>query len=146
MPAKSPFLFDKLEELNPITEKIIGCVYRVSNSLGVGFIEKVYENALVHELRKAGLKVQQQYPIRVYYDGVVVGDFVADLIVESVILLELKAVTEIDRHTPAKCMNYLRATGLPLCLLVNFGTPKAGIQRIAKPFGRKNLSNTDKNR
>src|SRR5436190_351366 len=83
---------DRHQSLNPITERIIGCAYRVSGTLGCGFLEKVYENALVHELTKSGLQVVQQHPIRIHYDGVVVGDYCADLIVENSILVELKAV------------------------------------------------------
>jgi GxxExxY protein len=83
-------------EPNEITKKIIGCAYRVSNRLGNGFLEKVYENALAHELRKAGLSVKQQYPIAVEYDSIVVGDFVADLLVEDCIIVELKTAEALD--------------------------------------------------
>ena len=116
---------------NQITELIIGCVYRVANEMGCGFLEKVYENALAHELRKAGLSVEQQKPIIIRYDGVVVGDYVADLVVEGVVLLELKACKAFDEIHEAQCLNYLKATGLPICLLVNFGRPKVEIKRFA---------------
>jgi GxxExxY protein len=106
-------------------------VFAVSNSLGCGFLEKVYENALAHELRKAGFKVEGQKPIRVTYDSVVVGEYVADLLLDNEILIETKAVKAFDDIHVAQCMNYLRATGLKLCLLVNFGTPKASVKRIA---------------
>jgi GxxExxY protein len=121
----------ELDHLNPITEKIIGCAYTVGNTLGVGFLEKVYENALAHELRKAGLKVGQQQPIRVRYDDIIVGEYVADLLVEDCVLVELKAVQNLDSIHMAQCINYLKATGLRLCLLINFGTRKVGIKRIA---------------
>ena len=121
----------ELESYNPITERIIGCAYTVGNALGVGFLEKVYENALAHELRKAGLKVQQQYPIQVYYDGIVVGDYVADLFIEDCILVELKAVKALDEIHQAQCLNYLKATGLRLCLLINFGNRRVEIKRLA---------------
>ena len=120
-----------LDKFNPITEKIIGCAYTVSNVLGAGFLEKVYENALAHELCKAGLRVRQQHPIHVMYDGVIVGDYVADLFVEDCVLVEVKAVKNLDDTYQAQCINYLKATSLRICLLLNFGTPKVGIKRIA---------------
>ena len=120
----------ELESFNPITEKIIGCAYTVSNALGAGFLEKVYENALAHELRKAGLKVQQQHPIQVSYDGIVVGDYVADLFIEDCILVELKAVKALDETHQAQCLNYLKATSLRLCLLINFGKRRVEIKRF----------------
>lgn len=118
-----------LDHLNPLTEKIIGCAYRVSNTLGVGFLEKVYENALVHELRKAGLNVRQQQPIQVLYDGLVVGEFVADITVDQVIV-ELKSVKAFEDLHLAQCINYLKATSRPLCLLLNFGKPRVEIKRV----------------
>lgn len=83
---------EDLKIFNPITEKVIGCAYIVSNGLGSGFLEKVYENALAHELRKNVLKLEQQHPVKVRYDGIIVGDYVADLLVEDCILVELKAI------------------------------------------------------
>ena len=83
------------EEINDITEHVIGCAFKVINSLGSGFVEKVYENALVHELRKEGLEVVQQHRVKVHCDHVVVGHFVADLLVEERVLVELKAVNEL---------------------------------------------------
>src|SRR5437879_6529684 len=79
------------EELNRLTERIIGCAFKASNTLGCGFLEKVYENALMHELRKSGLRAVAQQPINVFYDGVLVGDYFADIVVEDAIILELKA-------------------------------------------------------
>jgi len=116
---------------NEITEIIIGCAFKVSNDVGCGFLEKVYENALAHVLRKARLSVEQQKPITVHYDGVVVGDYVADLVVEGVILIELKCCKGFDEIHEAQCLNYLKATGLPICLLINFGRPKVEIKRFA---------------
>ena len=116
--------------LNALTERIIGCAYTVSNTLGSGFLEKVYENALVVEVRKAGLRVEQQWPIEVRYDGAVVGEYVADLLVDNQVLVELKAVKALDDIHSAQCLNYLRATELPLCLLLNFGRPKVEIRRF----------------
>ncbi len=124
-------LYADLSSLNPVTEKIIGCAYTVSNTLGVGFIEKVYENALAHELRKAGLRVLQQHPVQVWYDGVAVGDYFADLLVDDCVLVELKAVRALDEAHWAQCLNYLKATNLRLCLLLNFGKTRIEIKRIA---------------
>ena len=121
-------------ELEQITEKIIGCAYKVANTLGNGFLEKVYENALAHEIRKTGLTVEQQSPVPVMYDGVVVGDYVADLIVSDNVLIELKAVKELDNVHKAQCINYLKATGMKLCLLINFGQEKVQIKRITNNF------------
>ncbi len=120
-----------LESLNRVTQRVIGCAYSVSNELGAGFLEKVYENALAHELSKSGLLAIQQQPIQVLYDGVVVGDYVADLIVENSIILELKAVKAFDDVHSAQCINYLKATGMRICLLINFGQPKIEIRRFA---------------
>ncbi len=117
-------------DLNQITERIIGCAFAVGNTLGSGFLEKVYENALVHELRKSGLSVQAQYPIQVMYDGIVVGDFVADLWVDGRVLVEVKAVREFNDVHLAQCVNYLKATGLKVCLLINFGGPRVEIKRV----------------
>ena len=120
--------------LNEITEKIIGCAYQVANSLGCGFLEKVYENAVAHELRKAGLTTEQQTSIQVRYDGAVVGDYVADLLVEGSVLVELKAVKSLDDIHFSQCVNYLKATGLKVCLLINFGAPKVQIKRLVNRF------------
>ena len=90
----------------------------------------MYENALVHELRKAGIAVSSQHPVVVRYDGVVVGEYVADLLVEQLVLAELKAAKALDDVMFAQCLNYLRASGLRLCLLLNFGRPRLEIKRI----------------
>jgi|SRR5208337_4022310 len=122
------------QELDGITEKIIGCIYRVSNTLGSGFLEKVYENALAIELRKSGLKAQQQYGIQVKYDGAIIGEFAADLLIEEKVIIELKAAKALDEFHMSQCLNYLKATGLCVCLLVNFGKPKTEIRRIVNNF------------
>lgn len=116
--------------LNELTEKVIGGAFAVSNTLGCGFLEKVYENALAHELRKRGLVVDPQRPVPVYYDGLVVGDYVADLIVENTVIVELKATRDSHDIFIAQCLNYLKATGLPICLLLNFGKPRLEIKRL----------------
>jgi len=125
-------LFDeKLDGINQITEKIIGCSYTVSNTLGCGFLEKVYENALAHELRKAQFKVLQQHEIEVYYDGIVVGKYIADLFVENCVIVEVKAISNLDESQKAQCLNYLKATKLKIGLLINFGKPRIEIKRVA---------------
>ena len=125
---------ERRKNLDKITEIVIGCAYTVISSLGSGFLEKVYENALVHELRKTGLKVFQQHSIKVIYDGIEVGDYIADLLVENYVLVELKAVKAIDDIHRAQCMNYLKATGHTVCLLINFGSPKLEVKRIVNNF------------
>ena len=83
------------------------------------------------ELRKANLDFRQQYPINVLYDGTVVGEFFVDLLVNEQVIIELKAVKNLDDAHLAQCLNYLKATGLPLCLLINFGTPRVQVKRVA---------------
>jgi GxxExxY protein len=119
------------DEINALSERIIGCAFRVLNTLGAGFLEKVYENALAHEMREAGLSVAQQTSITVYYNGIVVGQYVADLVVEETVVVELKASKTLDPAYTAQCINYLKATGLHLCLLLNFGKPRLEIHRVA---------------
>lgn len=113
-----------------ITEQIIGCAYKVANSLGIGFLERVYENALFYELEKTGLKVKQQEPVSVRYEEIVVGQYYTDLLVQDDIIVELKAVKSLDPSHFAQCMNYLKASGKKVCLLINFGAHKIEIKRI----------------
>lgn len=117
-------------ELDEITEKIIGCAYEVSNALGSGFPESVYEKALHHQTLKTGLISERQYQMKVIYDGILVGEFFADLLVEEKVLVEIKAVRVLDELHVAQAMNYLKASGMPICLLVNFGRPKIEIRRF----------------
>jgi GxxExxY protein len=117
-----------------VTEQIIGSAFTVSNELGSGFLEKVYENALAHELRKAGIRVEQQYPIQVYYDGIVVGNYVAGLLVNDCVLVELKVIKALGNIEMAQCLNYLKATDLRVCLLLNFGRPRVEVKRIVHDF------------
>ena len=93
-----------------VTQKIIGCAFTVANKLGCGFLEKVYENALCVELRKAGLNVVQQKIVQIKYDGVIVGEYTADILLENAVLVELKAVKLLDEIHSAQCLNYLKAT------------------------------------
>jgi len=117
-------------ELDKITERILGCAFKVSNTLGSGFLEKVYENALLHELGKEGLNVVSQHHMKVHYDGIVVGDFYFDLFVNDLVIVELKAVSELNDEHLAQAFNYLRASYLPACLLINFGKPKIQYRRL----------------
>ncbi len=125
---------ERRSRLDQITEKIIGCVHQVSNILGTGFLEKVYENALTVELAQADLRATQQRRIEVRYKDVMVGDFVADILVEECVIVEIKAVKTLDDAHTAQCLNYLKATGLQVCLLVNFGAPKATVKRVVRGF------------
>jgi GxxExxY protein len=104
-----------------LTAKIIDCAYKVHRELGFGFLESVYQNALVIELTKAGLKSEREKRIQVYYDGKVVGEFVADILVEEKVILELKSVSQIHPAHEAQLINYLKATGIKVGLLINFG-------------------------
>ncbi len=116
--------------LNALTEKVIGAAFQVSNVLGCGYLEKVYENALKIELERRGLYVDQQHAIPVFYEGVVVGDYFADLIIERTVIVELKAVDRTADIHQAQCLNYLKGTGLPICLLMNFGKPRVEVKRL----------------
>lgn len=121
---------DSKDVIDRITEKIIGSAYKVSNSLGCGFLEEVYENALAFEIRKMNLRVEQQREIDVFYEGFKVGHYKPDLFVADVVIVELKSVKQLgDAHT-AQCLNYLKATGSKICLLINFGNPRVEVKRF----------------
>ncbi len=113
-----------------VTQKIIGCAYAVSNQLGVGFLEKVYENALALELAEEGLLVEQQRPMSVSYRGQTVGEYMVDLLVEDSVVLELKSCKAIDPVHEAQLLNYLRVGSYSVGLLLNFGTARLGIRRF----------------
>jgi GxxExxY protein len=104
-----------------ITDKILKAFYTVYNELGFGFLEKVYENALIIELRNTGLRCAKQQPIKVQYGGSVVGDYFADIIVENIVILELKAAEGIVEEHELQLINYLKATEVEIGLLLNFG-------------------------
>ncbi len=123
---------ERRSRLDELSEKVVGWAFKVANTLGAGFLEKVYENALAHELGKAGVDAQQQHGIEVHYDGVVVGEYAADLLVEGSLLVELKAVKAFDDMHLAQCLNYLKAAGLTLCPLINFGAPRLEIKRVVR--------------
>ncbi len=113
-----------------LTEQIIGCAYTVGNKLGEGFLEKVYENALTIELAACGLKAETQKPVNVYYEGQIVGDYYADILVEDEIILELKVVKTLEGIHLAQCLNYLKAARKKLGLLINFGGSNVKIKRV----------------
>lgn len=116
-----------------LTQLIIGCAYKVHNALGPGFLEKVYENALRIELEKLGLKVKQQEPINVTYEGQVVGEYYADLWVDETVVIELKALQALAKAHEVQLVNYLTATGIDLGLLLNFG-PSVQVQRKFREY------------
>ena len=120
-----------------ITEKIIGCAYRVYNKMGYGFLESVYEKSLLIELRKAGLKAESQQAITVYYENQIVGDFVADIVVEDSVILELKSVRRLAKVHEAQLVNYLVAIGKEVGLLLNFGEQKVEVKRKVKELDKQ---------
>ena len=113
---KQPQMNTDEHRLNLVSEKIIGCAFEVSNTLGCGFLEKVYQNALLIELRDTGLQVESEY--------------FADLLVNATIIIEIKAVQNLNEIHQAQLLNYLKATTLHLGLLINFGAPKVQIKRM----------------
>ena len=104
-----------------LTAKIIECAFKVHNTLGFGFLEVIYQNALLIELLKAGLQAEKERKIQVYYETQLVGDFMADIIVENKVILELKSVKDLHPAHEAQLTNYLKATGIEVGLLINFG-------------------------
>ena len=125
---KTPLLHDRQHE------KVVGAIYEVANVLGAGFLEKVYERALVVELRARGLQAEAQAAIRVLYKGELVGDYLADILVEGRLLIELKCVDSLSNEHIAQTLNYLKATDRHIALLVNFKHPKVEWKRIVHNF------------
>jgi GxxExxY protein len=117
-------------DINDVTYAINGAVFEINKILGPGFLEKVYENALVFELEKRGVKAESQVPIKVSYKRKVVGEYVADLLVEDKVIVELKTVEALDKIHEAQLLNYLKATGIRVGMLVNFKHPRAEIKRM----------------
>ena len=113
-----------------VTERVLGAVFEVANTLGAGFLEKVYERALLRELRLRGIRVTGQAPVPVSYKGQNVGVYFADLLVEDELVVELKCVERLANEHTAQCLNYLKASGRSVCLLVNFQRPKVEWRRI----------------
>jgi GxxExxY protein len=115
---------------DPLTAKILAAAFEVSNTLGHGFLEAVYQRALAHELGLGGLNVVREAPFRIGYKGAEVGAYIADMIVESWVVVELKAIEALAPSHVGQCLNYLRASGLKTALLLNFGRPKLEYRRI----------------
>jgi GxxExxY protein len=113
-----------------LTQEIIECAFKVSNALGIGFLEKVYENSLIIELKRKGLSVASQPSLKVYYQGFTVGEYTPDLIVDRKVLVELKVAKCIDENHEAQLLNYLRISQIRIGMILNFGTPKLGIKRM----------------
>ena len=122
------------ESLDAVSKSVIGAFFEVSNALGAGFLEKVYERALLRELGMRGLKAECQVPYGVDYKGESVGDYAADILVEGCLLVELKCVEHLGAEHMAQCMNYLKASGLSVCLLVNFQRTKVEWRRVVMGF------------
>jgi GxxExxY protein len=121
-------------EHEQLTEKIIGCAMAVHRVLGPGFLESVYQNALAHELRKAGLKVECGRKVQVTYDTVIVGDFACDMLVEGCVLVENKAVQALAPAHEVQLVNYLTATGIEVGLLLNFGAQRLEFKRKTRTY------------
>ena len=113
-----------------ISYAIQGCAFEVYRQLGCGFLEKVYEKALLAEFGLQGLRAEAQVPIVVRYKNVVVGEYFADIVVEKRVILELKAQQQLHQASKAQLLNYLKATGLHLGMLINFAFPKASVKRV----------------
>jgi GxxExxY protein len=120
--------------LNHLSGIGIGAAQRVSSTLGYGFLEKVYENALCLELRKREIEAYQQFPLQVAYEGVVVGDYIPDLLIESCLIVEIKATPSIEKVHRQQCLNYLRASNLSLGLLLNFDHAHLEVGRVVHHF------------
>src|SRR6266478_2388692 len=118
------------DNTNALSERVLGAVFEVANTLGAGFLEKVYERALMKELSLRGLRAASQVPFPVSYKGENVGTYCADVVVEDEVMVELKCVDRFANEHLAQCLNYLRASGMKVCLLVNFQKPKVEWKRI----------------
>ena len=120
-----------------LTEKIIGCAYKVYNKMGFGFLESVYEQCLMIELERVGLAAKAQQAITVLYENEVVGEFVADVVVEDVVILELKSVRRVVKAHEVQLINYLTATGKDVGLIINFGERKVEIKRKVRELTKQ---------
>jgi GxxExxY protein len=117
-----------------LTERVLSAIFEVSNTLGSGFLEKVYQRALLAELRMRGIRASAEVSFSVVYKGQRVGEYFADLVVEDVLVVELKCVERLSNEHMAQCLNYLRASGRTLCLLVNFQKPRVEWKRVVYSF------------
>jgi len=121
-----------------LSEQVLGCAQNVSRELGAGFLESVYEKALCVELARAGIPFQRQQQFKIYYKSECVGEYFADIVVDGKLLIELKALSGFNREHDAQVMNYLKASGLAVGLLLNFGISRLGIRRIVWNYDDKN--------
>jgi GxxExxY protein len=117
-----------------LTERVLGAVFEVSNTLGAGFLEKVYQRALLLELRLRGIKALAEVSLSVLYKGQTVGEYFTDLLIENDLVVELKCVDRLTSEHTAQCLNYLRASGRTVCLLINFQRPKVEWKRLVHQF------------
>jgi GxxExxY protein len=113
-----------------LSYKIVGLAIQVRKELGYGFLEKVYENALMVLMEENQIKAEQQFPIKVNFHGRVIGNYIADILVENSIILELKTVQSITKYEKAQTLNYLKATGLKLAIILNFGKESLTHERL----------------
>ena len=125
-----------------LTERVLGAVFEVANTLGAGFLEKVYERALLRELAVHGVQAATQASFAISYKGQYVGEYFADILVENVLVVELKCVDRLANEHIAQCINYLRASGRTVCLLVNFQKPKVEWRRIVQGYQMPELVET----
>ena len=124
-------------EYEQLTHEIIGCAYKVFNKLGFGFLEIIYRKALVIELERAGLKLEEEKPLQVFYDDKVIGDFKADLFVENTIVVELKSVQNLVKEHEVQLVNYLNALKNEIGLLINFGPSGVEVRRKYRQVGQQ---------
>jgi GxxExxY protein len=127
-----------------LTERVLGAVFEVSNTLGAGFLEKVYERALLIELGLRGIRATAQSSFAITYKDHYAGEYFADILVENVLVVELKCVERFGNEHTSQCLNYLRASGLTLCLLINFQKPKVEWKRIVRGFQTAQPSDSER--
>ena len=137
--------YDELNpvENDPLTEKIIGCAIKIHRVLGPGFLENIYHQALAHELNKGGLSYVSEARMKVIYDGIVLGDYVADFLVEKRVVVELKAVEVLVKTHEIQLVNYLCAVKCDLGLLINFGGSKIQVKRKYRELNRSGLTSVE---
>lgn len=123
--------------LDSLTEHVLGAAFEVSNTLGAGFLEKVYERALLIELRLRGIRASNQASLPVTYKGKLIGEYFTDVLLEDALVVELKCVERLGNEHTAQCLNYLRASGRQLCLLINFQKPRIEWKRIVNGLAER---------
>ena len=131
---------EPLAENDPLTEKVIGCAIRIHKVLGPGFLENIYHQALAHELNKAHIQFVSEAPLSVMYDGIILGAYVADFLIDNRVVVELKAVEVLTKNHEIQLVNYLAAIRFDIGLLINFGSQKIQVKRKFREFNRTNLT------